>query len=221
MNDALLPVLTTSNVKALSLALLLFIYVIIALSASKIHYTETIHRITVEKIFDQNLFGSKTADALAAVGLALLFATLILPSRSYIWALSAAAFAGGIAAFVIESEVLVIAALATVPALAALAVVKHSAVSKNPGGRSKLSSIAFPEASRVGLAILLVIAAIEAAALGRWITYPAFPTEMYGDASWKFAGLESALFNTLGLLSPILVVLIAFSFLYWWYIVDI
>ena len=78
-----------------------------------------------------------------------------------------------------------------------------------------------PGARRVGVAFLLIIIVIESGALVRWITYPAFPAEMYGDASWKFAGLESALFHSLSLLSPYLVVLIAFSFLYKWYIIDL
>ncbi|MGI0012565.1 MAG: hypothetical protein ACREBU_03855, partial [Nitrososphaera sp.] len=54
-----------------------------------------------------------------------------------------------------------------------------------------------------------------------WISYPIFPAEIYSDASWIFAELESALFHTFGLLSPIFVALIAFSFLYKWFILDI
>src|SRR5206468_1481758 len=117
-----------------------------------------------------------------------------------------------------------IAALTTVPIVAALVLVniglrgKWGKAQESPPidmqKHKKISGLELPGVRRVGVAFLLIIIVIETGALVRWVTYPAFPTEMYSDASWKFARLESALYHTFGLLSPVMIVLIAFSFLY-------
>ena len=69
-------IITIENIQALSLALLLFTYLILALATAQIHYLETVHRVTIEKIFSENLFGSGIADAVATLGLFLLFLCL-------------------------------------------------------------------------------------------------------------------------------------------------
>src|SRR5438093_12948832 len=69
-------IITIENIQALSLALLLFTYLILALATAQIHYLETVHRVTIEKIFSENLFGSSIADVIATLGLFLLFLCL-------------------------------------------------------------------------------------------------------------------------------------------------
>jgi hypothetical protein len=229
-------IISLENIQALSLALLLFTYLVLALSTAQIHYLETVHRVTIEKIFDQNVFGSTNADATAAIGFFLLFIGLTFRRSALARLVSAALFASAVATALTGSDWLRIAALAgTVPVVAGLVLYssvrsRRLAVIDNadpktmgePLGReSKPVGIHLPSVGRVGLAFMLVIIAIEIGAIARWVTYPFMPTEMYGDLSWKFAGLESALFHSFGLLSPYLVVLIAFSFLYKWYIGDL
>ncbi len=47
-----MPALPTADIfRAGSIAALLFVYTILALSFSAVHYTETLHRVTTERIF--------------------------------------------------------------------------------------------------------------------------------------------------------------------------
>src|SRR5207247_8088639 len=95
-------------------------------------------------------------------------------------------------------------------------------VARRSGQRNESSSpLERADIQRVVRAFLVVIIILEIGALARWTTYPLYPTEIYGDPSWRFAELESALFHSLGLLSPFLVVLVGFSFLYKWFILDV
>ncbi|MGI0013319.1 MAG: hypothetical protein ACREBU_07755, partial [Nitrososphaera sp.] len=91
---------------------------------------------------------------------------------------------------------------------------------KTKANRPPIASGVQVDYKRVAGAFLLIVIIIEVGALSRWIAYPAYPGEIQGDPSWKFAKLESALFHSFGLLSPVFVVLLAFSFLYRWYILD-
>jgi hypothetical protein len=220
-------IVTAENIQALSLSLLLFTYLILVLSASQIHYTETVHRITVERIFNENLFGSSLADAVAVIGFMLLFFCLTLRNGAVVRSVCILAFALTIIAAIIGLKGVEIAGLVTLPLLAAVVVInprlaitstrsmEESARVAVQENQKKLNlGMQLPRAHQVGLALLLIIIVIESAALTRWLTYPALPTEMYSDASWKFAKLESALLQTFGLLSPLMIVLIAFSFLY-------
>jgi len=61
---------------------------------------------------------------------------------------------------------------------------------------------------------ILILAAIEAISLIRWLLYPIYPTPLYGDPSWHFPYLEMQLFYISGLLTPYLLVLLYF----WWLI---
>ncbi|GBC75405.1 hypothetical protein HRbin06_00723 [archaeon HR06] len=60
------------------------------------------------------------------------------------------------------------------------------------------------------LIYLLII--LEVGALVRWVTYPIYPTSIYGDFSWHFANLEMQIFYAIGLATPFLFVLLFF----WW-----
>ena len=207
------------NIKAVSLALLLFVYPILVLSTNSVRYTETIHRITVGQSFDQTLFGSQLADSLAALGFLLLFMGLAFRSNLVKLSLTAI-FAGGIALFVTGSDLLLAVGIATLPALVATLVTVT--VARRSRQRNESSSpLERADIKRVIGAFLVIIVILEIGALARWTTYPLYPTEIYGDPSWRFAELESALFHSLGLLSPFLVVLIGFSFFYKWFILDV
>ena len=207
------------NIKAVSLALLLFVYAILVLSASSVRYTETIHRITVGQSFDQTLFGSQLADSLAALGFLLLFMGLAFRSNLVKLSLTAI-FAGGIALFVTGSDLLRAVGIATLPAL--VATLATVTVARRSRQRNESTSpLQRADIKRLIGAFLVIIVILEIGALARWTTYPFYPTEIYGDPSWRFAELESALFHSLGLLSPFLVVLIGFSFFYKWFILDV
>src|SRR5206468_8506398 len=202
-----------------SLALLLFVYPILVLSANSVRYTETIHRITVGQSFDQTLFGSQLADSLASLGFLLLFIGLAFRSTLVKLSLTAI-FVGGIALFVTGSDLLLAVGIATLPAL--VATLATVTVARRSRQRNESSSpLERADIQRVIGSFLVIIIILEIGALARWTTYPLYPTEIYGDPSWKFAELESALFHSLGLLSPFLVVLVGFSFFYKWFILDV
>jgi len=208
---------TLRNARAASLAIVFFLYPIVALSYFSINYTETVHRITMRQNFDVSLFGSLEVDSLTAIGLGLLF--LALNSRLKVSKIAfVLLFMAAISAFFTAGWTLVLGALAIVPAIVALLITAANADRKRPlYGRSKRLPF---DGKRVAAIFLGIVIIIEAGALAKWIAYPFIPGEIFGDISWKFAELESALFHSLGLLSPVLVVLLAFSFLFRWYLVD-
>src|SRR5436309_12638948 len=115
-------IITIENIKALSLALLLFTYLILALATAQIHYLETVHRVTIEKIFSENLFGSGVADVIATLGLFLLFLCLSF-RHAIVMILSIAIFMVAIAATGSGYQAVQIVALTTVPIVAALVLV--------------------------------------------------------------------------------------------------
>ena len=209
--------LSRRNIRAASLALLLFLYPVVALSYLSINYTETIHRITMRQSFDVSLFGSIEADSLAAIGFGLFF--LALNSRLNVSKVAfALLFVAAISALFTASTSLILGALAILPAIIALLITAAVADRKKP---LRTGAVRLPlDGKRVAAMFLGIVIIIEAGALARWISYPFIPGEIYADISWKFAELESALFHTLGLLSPVFLVLLAFSFLYRWYILD-
>src|SRR5205809_3664070 len=116
-------IITIENCHALSLALLLFTYLILALATAQIHYLETVHRVTIEKIFSENLFGSSIADVLAALGLFLLFLCLSFRHNAIVKIASIGVFTAAIAATGPGYYAVQIAAVATVPIVAALVLV--------------------------------------------------------------------------------------------------
>jgi hypothetical protein len=211
--------LNDRNIKAVSLALLLFIYPILILSTASVRYTETIHRVTTSQTFDETLFGSGLADSLAALGFSLLFASLTFRSKPVRLA-SIAIFAAGTALYIAGSDVLLAIGIATLPVLVGSLIAIGFATKKKSEETGRPVRLQ-PDAIRVAGALLLIIIILEIGAAARWVTYPFFPTEMYSGPSWRFAQLESALFHSLGLLSPFLIVLVAFSFVYKWYILEI
>jgi hypothetical protein len=215
--------LNIRNLKAVSLALLLFIYPILVLSSASVRYIETIHRVSLGQIFNHSLFGSPFADSLAALGFMLLFVSVAFRSTTLRLA-SVAAFAVGMVLYFSSPGILHAVGIATLPSLITSFVVVAIANRKSTAGGASKSSVRTHfdiDIYRVASAFLVIIIILEIGALARWITYPVFPTEIYGDPSWSFAKLESALFHSLGLLSPFLVVLIAFSFFYKWFILDV
>jgi hypothetical protein len=206
------------NLRAASLALLLFLFPIIALSFFSVRYSETIHRVTMSQLFDSSLFGSIEADSLAAIGLGLLF--LGISSRyTAPRVIFATIFAVASGAFLAGWSALIIGALAIVPAIGALLIMAAVADRQKPL-ENNVKRLPL-DGKRVAGAFLFIIIVIEVGALARWIAYPATGGEIYSDPTWRLAELESGLFHSLGLLSPLLVVLLAFSFLYRWYILDV
>jgi len=214
--------LSARNIESASLALLLFVYSILALSCASIRYTETIHRVTTAQTFNESLFGSHLADGLAALGFLLLFIGLAFrqfPIRIAVIVI----FAVGVTLYIAESTLLEAIGLTTLPFLAGLflvAAIQKWKSNNHIGASTSLLQADNFDIQRIISAFLIIIIILEIGALARWIAYPLFPSELYIDPSWSFAQLESALFHSLGLLSPFLVVLIAFSFFYKWFIRD-
>jgi hypothetical protein len=62
-------------------------------------------------------------------------------------------------------------------------------------------------------AVLIFAITFEALALVRWLTFPILPTDMFGDVSWRLSELETKIHYLIGIASPILLVLLALSFL--------
>ncbi len=217
-----MPALPSADTfRACSIAALLFVYTVLALSFSAIHYTETLHRVTTERIFDESVFGSNLADSLAVIGFMLLFFSASFRSKVG-YTICAAVFGAAIGAFLFDLGQLAIAGLATLPVLAGLLLFSALRSHKTIGAdRSVFLTTIRTDGVKVAAAFLVIMIIMEVGALARWISYPIIPTEIYRDSSWRIAELESGLFHTLGLLSPIFVVLAAFSFLYRWYILDI
>jgi hypothetical protein len=215
--------LNIRNLKAVSLALLLFIYPILVLSTASVRYIETIHRVSLGQIFNHSLFGSPMADSLAALGFMLLFVSLAFRSTTLRLA-SVAAFAVGMVLYFSSPGILHAVGIATLPSLitslVVVAIANRNSTTRG-ASRSSIRTHFNIDIYRVASAFLVIIIILEIGALARWISYPMFPTEIYSDPSWSFAKLESALFHSLGLLSPFLVVLIAFSFFYKWFILDV
>ncbi|MGI0016776.1 MAG: hypothetical protein ACREBU_25430, partial [Nitrososphaera sp.] len=119
-NDVMIErLLSGTNTKAASLALFLFTYLILALSIFSIPYKETVHRLTMFRVFDESLFGSTMMDSLAAIGFMLLF--LSLSSRlPLLRIVSITVFAVAIAGIALGSPYLVNAGMATLPIIAGL-----------------------------------------------------------------------------------------------------
>jgi hypothetical protein len=126
-----------------------------------------------------------------------------------------------VAAFVGGYEALVIVGLATVPLVASVLLAATLSRREREKPPSLLTVLANVNGSKVAAVLLGIIIIIEIGALARWISYPASDTEIYGDPSWMLAELESALFHSFGLLSPVLVSLIAFSFFFKWFMPDL
>src|SRR6185436_7265769 len=120
-------------------------------------------------------------------------------------------FAIGITLYMIGSPLLEIAGIATIPSLIAIQVLSSFANNRKMEKRMEESSFIKSVSSifdgyRVGAAFLGIIIILEIGAAARWIAYPFYPSEMYGnDLSWRFASLETALFHSMGQLSPALV----------------
>ncbi|HJS82030.1 MAG TPA: hypothetical protein VJ742_04260, partial [Nitrososphaera sp.] len=207
--------LTLSHAKAASLALLLFVYPILVLSALSVHYTETMHRITMERIFNQSIFGSVLADSLASIGFLVLFLTL----KSAMWPriLGISVFGLATAALIADVQQLVFFGIATLPVLMGLIALSLIWNRRTASPNITQSVSNFPRKT-VAMVYLGIVIAVEVGALGRWLSYPAIPTEIYGDPSWALALLESSLFQVFDLLSPVLFIVAALSFVYRWYV---
>jgi hypothetical protein len=208
--------LTASHAKAASFASLLFIYPILVLSTLSVHYTETMHRITMERVFSQTIFGSVLADSLASIGFLALFVAL---TRGATWPkiIGMALFGAAIAAFVANIQQLVFFGFATLPALLLVLVLSSSRLQGGSAPQVAQFVTEFPRKT-AALVYLGIVIAVEVGALGRWLSYPVFPTEIYGNQSWAVASLEAALFQVFDLLSPVILILAAFSFVYRWYV---
>ncbi|HKU50627.1 MAG TPA: hypothetical protein VJP79_11795 [Nitrososphaera sp.] len=209
--------LSPSHVKAAAFALLLFVYPVLVLSALSVHYTETIHRITMDRIFSQHVFGSVLADGLAVFGFFLLFLAL---SVKALWlrGVFAGIFAAAVAAAFASSSYLVFAGFASLPALFGL--LAAAFFGRNQGGSRAHLLRPFREfpGKTLVMVYLAIVIIVEAGALTTWLSYPFFPTEIYGDKTWTLALLESSLFQVFDLLSPPLFILAAFAFVYRWYL---
>lgn len=63
------------------------------------------------------------------------------------------------------------------------------------------------------ISFIVLVTAIEAGSIGKWILQAAVPTSIFGDPSWYFVVTSDNLFYILNLLSLFLVLLMVYSFL--------
>lgn len=80
--------------------------------------------------------------------------------------------------------------LATVPLLVVVFAVKAVLRSRVQDAPPNLLSKLELDGRRTALIFLIILTAIELGAFARWVSYPVFTTEIYGDTSWRFAELE-------------------------------
>ncbi len=214
----------STNIAGLALGLLIFLQILIVLSISQVHYRETVHRTTVERIFNENLFGSSLADGLATVGLCLLFICIFFKTP-LTRIISILAFAGACIAFALRNDILILASFATIPIMLGFYMARARLLStrairnnenQRPANKIRLRTIILdlPPLRTVLVSFLIVTTIVEAGALAMWITFPASNVDINGDITWKLAAVEAALFNTIAALSPILLVMVAFSLVY-------
>lgn len=137
-----------------------------------------------------------------------------MPSRKVRAALGALFVAAIVATIFGPEQAVVVLGLTTIPLVAVLFATKAVLRSRSRDSKPNLLSRFELDGRRTALIFLIILTAIELGALATWASYPVFTTEIYGDASWRLAELESGLFHVFGLLSPVLLVLMAFSFLY-------
>jgi hypothetical protein len=225
--------LSLKNLGAASAALLFLIYSTIVLSTASVKYVETVHRVTVQKIFEESFLGSISTDCLAALGLSLLCVNLIIRPAPTRVAISIAIFVAGIIFYLTASyDVLKIIGAASVPSFVAFLISIHIGKRKSKEAGQTLFSLRASlfstqvqvTAKRVIGAILISIILLETVAASRWAAALFLPvTDIYSgtDPFSHIARLESALFHSLGILSPILVMFLAFSFVFKWYIPEI
>jgi hypothetical protein len=171
----------------------------------------------MDRIFSQTIFGSQLADSLAAIGF-VLFLVALTKCSVLLRAICLLIFAVAVVGFVANASQLTYVGFATLPIV--LALITLSAARRRKTSEGFLASVSDFPRKTVALVYLVMVIIVEIGALVRWIAYPLVATEIYSEPSWKFASLESSLFQAFDLLSPPLFVLGAFSFVYRWYIIS-
>ena len=185
-----------------ALSLLILLYIVRILSFANVEYYSTIYRFVDIYSFTGSITGSFFVDSILVLAIALLVIGLIVPTRIYAAYAPAVVTALVIAGFYSRS-VIEIASVLTIPSVAVLLFLYRDRVF---GTRLKLHIVA--------VTTLILIIGFEAVALLRWLSYPIFPSPIYGDWSWKVAELESQIFHSFGLFSPMIMLLILTAFLY-------
>ena len=176
-----------------ALSLLILLYIVRILSFANVEYYSMVYRITDIHSFTGSITGSFFVDSILVLVIALLVIGLIVPRRVYAVYAPAVGTALVIAGFYSPS-IIEIASVLTIPSVAVFLFLYRDRVF---GTRLKLHTL--------GVTSLILIIGFQAAALLRWLSYPIFPSSIYGDWSWKAAELESQIFHTFGLVSPLIV----------------
>lgn len=213
--------LVCERTRAASLAALFFLYPVLLLNLSGMPYFETIHRITAMQTFNASVFGSSNNDSVAILVLFFIFFVFSTRSRSCMAMCIFATAAVILLSIFFPSyfePVRLAAAAATLPLLISLLafswiVSRRPHLIKGMISRVPIGSLTI-DMKKVGIYYAVIIISLEALALARWVLYPLYPAEIYGDASWAAVKIEASLFHTFALLSPFAITLVAFSFLY-------
>ncbi len=211
--------LVCEKARAASLAALFFLYPVLVLNLWKVPYFETIHRLTAAQTFNASIFGSPNNDSIAILVLFFTFFAFSARSRLYVAMCTFSAIA--ILSIFFSSyfePVRLAAATATLPLLISFLgflwiAGRRPRLIKGIVSHIPVCSLTI-DAKRVAIYYMAIIIALETLALARWILYPLYPTEIYGDTSWAAVKVETSLFRTFALLSPVFITLVAFSFLY-------
>ncbi len=199
---------------AFMLSLLALLYVVKLLTIASVKFYPTIYRVTYIQFFNEPVTGSFFADNMIILALGLALISLIVNSRMYAIAGSAAVFTSALVTGLLQFSILSQAfALATVPSIIALIAVDRMAARNLLRMHIPLQTLA--------ITTVMMVFVFEVLVLLRWASYPLLPSKIYGDWTWSVAKLDMRVFYVFGLLSPLVMLLMVYAFLIKPYLKDI
>ncbi len=199
---------------AFMLSFLALCYLVKLLTIASVKFYPTIYRVTYIQYFNEPVTGSFFADDMIILALGLALISLIVNSRMYAIAASVAVFTSALVTGLLQFSILSQAfALATVPSILTLIAVDRMAARNLLRMHIPLQTLA--------ITTVMMVFVFEVLVLLRWASYPLLPSKIYGDWSWAIAKLDMRVFYVFGLLSPIVMILMVYSFLIRPYLKDI
>lgn len=189
-----------------------FLFAILLVDLARPPYNPTIGRITlVATPFDVVLTVSKEVDRLALFALAGSLPSFLVRQKTLriVPAACAAAAAGAVMSAGMAAGApaqLAVASLALFALSLPLAAVPVYYAAKGRRGLVLDRQLVVHTALKVAIAL-------EAAAIVRWLLFPAIPSPMFGDLSWRVSELETKVYYLIGFASPALLLLLTFSYL--------
>ncbi len=196
------------------LSLLALCYVVKLLTIASVKFYPTIYRVTYIQFFNEPVTGSFFADDMIILALGLAVMGLIVNHRIYAIAGCATIFTSALVTGIMQYNVFSEAfAIATIPSIVTLLILNRFFRGNLVGIRLSLQTLA--------ITTLIIVFVFEVLVLVRWASYPLLPSKIYGDWTWSVAKLDMRIFYVFGLLSPLVMLLMVYSFLVKPYLKDI